>query len=257
VKKRRKSGSHIARQGFQNEKDMIEIFNQWRTDPDGQRLLEIMGYDVPTLVAVKAGKFPRSRSKPDIQVEVEGPTGTDFHRVSCKRVEKTANYNHLGRKSISKYQDQWGFSDSVKSSLQVFTGEYTPTPEWVEVGTEQRDLRRLYLTEMKAGVREGIVDFFNLNASSVVKDIFLGTDTNEMPDWMLFTYIDDAAVSYHLHPIEEVVEFYTGEGSAHITSRGNLVVGRLRLQRKGGKGNPFDMQFKFRPRQFLENQNEF
>jgi hypothetical protein len=37
-------GSQIAKNGFQNEKDVIEKFNFWKHDTDAQGWLEKMGY---------------------------------------------------------------------------------------------------------------------------------------------------------------------------------------------------------------------
>ncbi len=104
-----KHGSRIAKQGFANEKDMVKVFNSWRENSTATNLLQAMGYKISEIESVEAKKIPGT-VKPDIKVLVTVGEQTDRHKVSCKRLEKRANYNHLCRKSVDKYQTQWGFS---------------------------------------------------------------------------------------------------------------------------------------------------
>lgn len=248
-------GSRIAKQGFANEKDMVKVFNSWESNPAAKMLLSRMGHDLENISSVIAKKVPGT-VKPDIMVSVVSPGYTEYHRISCKRVEKKANYNHLCRKSVSKYADQWGFDEQVGDLLKAFTGEI-PGNNFLRSGVTPRDHRRLFMHEMNDAAQACVVEFFQHNVHNVVKEIFLGTDRDEIPQWMLFTYIDETGdCSYHIYPMQQVVDFYTGDAQVSLTSRGNLSIGKVTLQRKGGTGNPFDMQFKFRPRSFLEKQNE-
>ena len=52
-----KSGSEIAKGGFENEQEVADKFNKWREDPDAQKWLEIMMYNLDEIESVHAEKF--------------------------------------------------------------------------------------------------------------------------------------------------------------------------------------------------------
>lgn len=47
-------GSQIAKNGFNNEKDVINKFNNWLNDLDSQDWITKMGYDLAKIHSVKA-----------------------------------------------------------------------------------------------------------------------------------------------------------------------------------------------------------
>ena len=61
-------GSQIAKNGFKNEKDVVNKFNSWKTDKDGQAWLKIMGYDLNEIEYVHAEIV--SGYKTDVQVHI-------------------------------------------------------------------------------------------------------------------------------------------------------------------------------------------
>jgi len=64
-----KKGSETAKAGFQNEKDVVNIFNQWQTNKLARDWLVAMNYDLKDIEYVKAEKIKGSY-KADIQVQV-------------------------------------------------------------------------------------------------------------------------------------------------------------------------------------------
>lgn len=46
---------------------------------------------------------------------------------------------------------------------------------------------------------------------------------------------------------------YTAKGDVEVTNRGNLKVGRMTVQRKGGTPDPKSLQFKLNPLDLLES----
>ena len=146
----------------------------------------------------------------------------------------------------------------VRNKINIIRGHsYKPLtfPYRSRNYSETKESGMSIMDEIKDEARDAIVGFFEKNTHGIVQEVFEGTNSDEIPNWMLFTYIENDICTYHLHPMQEVVDFYTGNADVSITKGGNLNIGKITLQRKGGTGNPFDMQFKFRPLTFLENNN--
>jgi len=54
----KQKGSRIARDGFQNEDDIIQKFKNWKHDLITQEWLIIMGYTLEEITYVEAVKVP-------------------------------------------------------------------------------------------------------------------------------------------------------------------------------------------------------
>ncbi len=50
-----KLGSKTAKGGFKNEDDIVRKFNEWKTDEDAKKWLEIMGYPIKEIEKGQAG----------------------------------------------------------------------------------------------------------------------------------------------------------------------------------------------------------
>jgi len=59
-------GSQTAKEGFRNEDDIIEKFNNWKKDKDAQAWLILMKYKLNEIEYVEAIKI--SGDKTDVQV---------------------------------------------------------------------------------------------------------------------------------------------------------------------------------------------
>ena len=62
-------GSQTAKDGFENENDIIAKFNNWKTDNDAKKWLVTMGYELKKIENVKAVKLS-NRYKTDVQVQI-------------------------------------------------------------------------------------------------------------------------------------------------------------------------------------------
>lgn len=61
-------GSNTAKNGFKNEDDIVDKFNNWKSDFDAQAWLTIMKYNLKDVEFVEAIKI--SGYKTDVQVQV-------------------------------------------------------------------------------------------------------------------------------------------------------------------------------------------
>jgi hypothetical protein len=158
-------------------------------------------------------------------------------------------FNQIDKRWIKKYQELWLIPNEIAVILQKYTGEISPSDSGVI-----RDQRRLYLDEFSENERKKLLKFFEENRIMILNDIFKGSD-NLAASWMLI-YLKPKN-TWSLLPIGVVMNFY-GLGEITITERGNLRIGRITVQRKGGDGGRPSanmLQFKIDPAEILLHTN--
>ena len=64
-----KRGSQTAKDGFSNEVDIADKFNNWKEDTEAKEWLEIMGYELNEIEKVEAIQVKGSY-KTDVQVKI-------------------------------------------------------------------------------------------------------------------------------------------------------------------------------------------
>ena len=118
------NGSEIAKSGFNNEYDIVEMFNKWQDNTNARRMLKQMGYDPECLSSddVCASKIPGT-VKSDIMITIKGQ-----HKfISAKKYVPHADYNHVARSSVDTYHNAFNFNKLTLECLKVFTGESLPS----------------------------------------------------------------------------------------------------------------------------------
>ena len=106
------------------------------------------------------------------------------------------------------------------------------------------------MDELSDRQREQVVSFLNKKKKKIVQDVMAGRGRGAAR-WMLAVEERlDASPKSALVRMDAVVRYYA-EGPALITKTGNLKLGRITIQRKGGdagKRTAQMLQFKFSPR---------
>jgi len=264
-------GSKTAKGGFANEKAICEKFDNWKNDNESQQWLTIMGYNTNRLDSVKAIQIPTklkketasnygiteeeykefiSFKKADVQIKITIKIGNiiRIENLSLKKANSDADYNQLDKRTVESYQKIWGFDDEICLWLKLYTGEINPNSIRELIGSiKLRDERRLFMTEMPENVQYKIINFFNKNKILVINDIMKGRG-GLSADWMLVTKFNrnEITTSWILKDINTVMNFY-GCGDVVISPKGNLHIGKITAQRKGGTPDPTKLQFKFKP----------
>ena len=264
-------GSKTAKGGFANEKAICEKFDNWKNDNESQQWLTIMGYNTNRLDSVKAIQIPTklkketasnygiteeeykefiSFKKADVQIRITIKIGNiiRIENLSLKKANSDADYNQLDKRTVESYQKIWGFDDEICLWLKLYTGEINPNSIRELIGSVKlRDERRLFMTEMPENVQYKIINFFNKNKILVINDIMKGRG-GLSADWMLVTKFNrnEITTSWILKDINTVMNFY-GYGDVVISPKGNLHIGKITAQRKGGTPDPTKLQFKFKP----------
>ena len=232
-------GSTTAKNGFKNEDEIRDKFNDWRTDEDARVWLAAMNYKVTEIENVTATK-PHGE-KADVEVLVRTKEGEKKEGISIKLVSSANGFNQIDKRWLSHYVTMWKIPADVELALKLFLGETAPT----KAG---RDPSRMFLDELEPVQQKAIVDFFTANRTKVLHDLFSG-DGPHAAGWIMVAQRSTERPRWVIRADKDTIHFF-GDGKIEITSHGNLKIGRITMQRKGGDGGRDTakmLQFKINP----------
>jgi hypothetical protein len=235
-------GSRTAKNGFKNEYDVIDKFNNWPNDEEVKRWFEILNVNIKFIERVDASKFI-GHYKPDVLVKVKFTNDVSLRNIyiSIKLVSNLRGYNQIDKRWSDDYYKLWNFPNDVLSTLKLFTGE---VPHSVS-GAERPN--RLFLNEVGKEESEKVINFFRDNRVRVLSDILRGNDYPAQ--FMLVAQKNVANPRWILKSMYEVINI-CNQGAVELSPKNSLRIGKVTLQRKGGDGgrNSANMlQFKFNP----------
>ena len=260
-------GSRTAKGGFDIEKEVVELFNNWKDNSLPQEWLNVMGYDLSKIENILALQIPvrikkndlsiykmnsvedynelQKYKKADVQIQlyIKLNDVIKIENISVKKANRGANFNQVDKRPVSEYQKMWGFNDKIANLLKLFTGEiieknnynYSKTP------------KRLFLYDFSLLEQEKIIAFFKQNKVRVVADIIKGRG-GFSADWVLVcqTEKDSELKNWKLAEINQVLNFLC-QGDVKVSPKGSLNIGKITMQRKGGTPDPTSLQFKMNP----------
>ena len=237
-------GSKTAKDGFKNEDEIRDKFNNWRTDADAKNWLASMNYKLAEVENVTASK-PHGE-KADIEVKVKTMSGEKTEGISIKLVSSPTGFNQIDKRWLSHYVTMWKIGTDVEYALKLFVGEIPP----IRPG---RDPKRMYLNELDQASQVAVVEFFTKNKDAIVSDLFQG-DGAHAAGWVMVAFKATEKTKWTLLKSSDTIRFF-GEGPVVITRAGNLKIGRITMQRKGGDGGRETakmLQFKINPALLLD-----
>ncbi|MEP6848696.1 MAG: type II restriction endonuclease [Acidobacteriota bacterium] len=237
-------GSQTAKNGFKNETEIQNKFNNWKTDVDARNWLTAMNYKPQEIESVIAAK-PHGE-KADVEVRIKTKKGETVEGISIKLVSSANGFNQIDKRWLLHYVTMWKIPADVETAMKYFVGETPPSKT-------ARDPQRMYLNELSAEHQRAVIDFFTANRSRIVHDLFQG-DGPHAAGWIMVALKATETTRWTLRRVEDVMRFY-GDGKVEITRYGNLKIGRITVQRKGGDGgrNTAKMlQFKINPVQLFD-----
>lgn len=238
-------GSKTAKEGFKNEDEIRDKFNNWKLDGDATAWLSSMGYKPSEIESVNAAK-PHGE-KADVEVRVKTKAGERKEGISIKLVSSPTGFNQIDKRWLATYAKMWKMPPNVVAALKLFLGETPPTKPG-------RDVKRMFLTELDAEAQKAVVDFFTNNKTTIASDIFEG-DGVHAAGWVMVAFKATAKTRWTLRKSVDVIRFFS-DGPVVITKQGNLKIGRITMQRKGGDGGRETakmLQFKINPVMLLDH----
>lgn len=241
-----KVGSQTAKDGFQNENDVIDKFNNWQDDDIAKEWLKAMNYNLNEIEYVKAHKIKGS-FKADVQVqisvEIKLKKLLDVQNLQVKLVSNPNGFNQIDKRWVDKYVELWNIPSDITRILKHFTGEIPPYIK------ESKDERRMFINEFTKEEQNLIVDFIKINQSLIVSDILKGRG-QFAAEWMLVILkVKQKEVRWALKPMNFCLNLF-GNGEVEITKQGSIKIGKITIQRKGGDGGRKTaqiLQFKINP----------
>lgn len=235
--KNKKDGSIIAAGGFDVEDLVVNKLNDWKQDQDSQKWLLVMGYDLAKIEKVLAIKIIGSfKADVQIQVNIFLKDLVEIQNISVKLVSNEIGFNQIDKREVDNYAELWNWSPFLVATIKKFTGKIPP---------------RTYFIEMSELEQKEVINWFRDNKILVLCDIFKGRG-KYVAEWMLvYQKLSSGELlnSWVLKNINEVINFY-GQGEVEITKKGNLKIGKVVIQRKGGDGGKESanmLQFKINP----------
>lgn len=236
-------GSNTAKGGFLNERWVINEFNQWKNSDLAKDCLVEMGYELDKIESVYAEKINGS-FKADLQVQIKitirFKTLIEAQNISVKLVSNPQGFNQIDKRWVVKYKELWNFDDEIERILKLYTGELPPYKD-------TRDKRRMFLDEMSKMEQERLMQWFRKNQILILNDILKGRG-KFAAEWFLVIWRLESQLKYKILAINEAINLFSGE--VMINNKGNLKLGKIGIQRKGGdngRKSATMLQFKLNP----------
>ncbi|MGB7604418.1 MAG: DNA (cytosine-5-)-methyltransferase [Lutisporaceae bacterium] len=240
-------GSNTARNGFKNEKDIADKFNEWETDTEAKFWLEIMSYNLEEIEYVRAVVIHGYKTDVNVQIKIKLKRAIDIENIQVKLVSNKKGFNQVDKRYLRNYNELWNIPVDVYELLQHFTGELPPKV------MDTRDNRRMFLDEFTREERNIILKFFEDNKVLIITDILRGRGEFSA-EWVLVAQKVAQNSRWVLKNINEVLQHYS-EGPVEMSPRGSINIGRIGVQRKGGDGGRDTakmLQFKVDPTELFD-----
>jgi hypothetical protein len=255
-------GSRTAKGGFKNENDIRDKFNNWREDGDARDWLAAMNYELADIESVRAakphgekadvtvrirlvkrseqGKTVLPQSRKDAEKKAE-ETIENVEGISIKLVSSPNGFNQIDKRWLKNYARKWNLPADVVAALRLYLGEVPPNKP-------SRDKRRMFLNELEPAQQKAVIEFFTVNKEMIVSDLIEG-DGSDAASWMMVAFKATEKPRWVIRSSADAVRFFS-EGPVEMTRAGNLKIGRITMQRKGGDGGRETakmLQFKINP----------
>lgn len=237
--------SQAARGGFQNEAWVADQFRN-RSPDYGAKWLEAMGHLHPKMVNAQTTRKMGFFNKADVLVLVDN----SVEWVSVKKFTPSSSFNQIDKRWVSEFAKRWKMSDDVINALKMYCGEDGYRPNEINEQLSSRDTKRFFMDELSDEKQNLVVSFLDKNRRRIIHDVIAGRNKGAAQWVLAVEKSHNEPIRSVLVPIEAVIRHYAKE-PVSITKKGNLSLGGITIQRKGGDAGRKTaqmLQFKFSPR---------
>ncbi len=237
-------GSFIAQNGFLNEKEVAQKFNNYLNDKDAQIWLIIMGYDLNKIEYVKANVLSGYKVDANVIIQIKMKQTLDSENLQVKLVSNPKGFNQIDKRKLKSYQEMWNIPPNIYQLFAYFTGELKPTRQDIKYPN-----KRMLAHEFTNKEQQELLTWLNDNKMLIISDILKGRGEFSA-GWVLVIQKINLKMEWVLKNINEVMQYYFDDGSVEISKKGSLKIGRITIQRKGGDNGRESanmLQFKIDP----------
>jgi len=206
-----------------------------------------MEYTLTEIEYVKAIVLSGYKTDVQVQITIKLKEAIDVENLQVKLVSNLKGFNQIDKRWIDKYVDMWSIPSDITSLLKKYTGELSPTIK------SPKDPRRTFINEFDKKNQTILLDWLKKNKTLIVNDIIKGRGKFSV-EWMLVAQKTEKDARWILTPINVVLNHF-GNGEILITKQGNIKIGNITMQRKGGDGGRKTaqmLQFKINPAELFD-----
>jgi R.HinP1I restriction endonuclease len=206
-----------------------------------------MAYSLEEIEFVTAVKIAGEKTDVQVQVTIKLKQAIDVENLQVKLVSNLKGFNQIDKRWVAKYVELWEIPTAIERLLKLYTGEIPPTIP------NPRDARRMFLDEFPIVEQTELLTFVEEKKVLIVSDILKGRGRFSA-EWMLVIQKTAQNARWVLKPMNIVLNHYAS-GDLLITKQGNLRLGRITVQRKGGDGGRKTaqmLQFKINPAELFD-----
>jgi len=141
----------------------------------------------------------------------------------------------------------WSIPNDISKLLKKYTGEIKPTIK------NPKDPRRTFVNEFNKSNQAKLLNWLKDNKILIINDI-IKRRGRFSAEWMLVAQKTKENARWILKPINIVTNHF-GNGKIVITKLGNIKIGNITMQRKGGDNGRKTaqmLQFKLNPAELFD-----
>lgn len=243
----RTKGSIIAKDGFRNEKDIVNKFVNWANDNEARQWLAAMGYFPEEIEYVTAEVLYGYKTDVQVHISIKPKNFIDVQNLQIKLVSNKSGFNQIDKRRVDNYTELWNIPEKTAKLLKYYTGEIPPYK------ADVRDKRRMFIDEFSTEEQEELLKWFTENKILIISDVIKGRGKFSA-EWILIAQKYDSVCRWSLLPINIALNHYCS-GDVKISNKGNLKLGHITMQRKGGDGGRKTanmLQFKADPAELFD-----
>jgi hypothetical protein len=206
-----------------------------------------MEYSLTEIEYVKAIVLSGYKTDVQVQITIKLKEVIDVENLQVKLVSNLKGFNQIDKRWIDKYVKMWSIPLDITKLLKKYTGELSPTIK------TPKDPRRTFVNEFSKKNQTILLDWLKKNKTLIINDIIKGRGKFSA-EWMLVAQKTGENARWILKPVNIVLNHF-GNGEILITKQGNIKIGNITMQRKGGDGGRKTaqmLQFKINPAELFD-----